>query len=179
MTSFPELGDYDLDDTSAWERQHGEPTKGHGAFRIYRDLPAHQRSLETVADQVGTSYRTVRRWAERWDWRARAEAWDDACHQVEDRERLEAIRSMHSTHRRAGQAAIVKALQALQHVDPGAMPVGSIARLLELGAKLERSTLIVSVEELQGLEAEEAEEAEDPWDRIARELDPHTSTPDL
>jgi hypothetical protein len=50
-----------------------------------------------------------------------------------------------------------------------------VARLLELGAKLERSTLIVSVEELQGLDVGESDE-EDPWERIARELDPRQAT---
>jgi hypothetical protein len=178
MTTLPELGEYDLAEQPAWERQRGEPTKSHSAFRIYRDRPAHERNLEAVSEQVGTSYSTVRRWADRWGWRERAEAWDDACHQVEDRERLEALRAMHSTHRRAGQAAIVKALEALQLVDAGSMPVGTIARLLELGAKLERSTLVVSVEELQGLDGGEEGETEDPWERIARELDPH-SAPDL
>jgi hypothetical protein len=171
--TVPELCDYDLAGQPAWERQHGEPTKGHTAFRIYRDLPATRRNLEAVAVEVGTSYRTVRRWAERWDWRRRAEAWDDACHNIEDQERLEAIRAMHATHRQAGRAAVLKALEALGKVDPEAMPIGVIARLLDLGAKLERSTLIVSVEELQGI-VNGDDEIVDPWERIARELDPHT-----
>ena len=159
--SFPEPIDFDPPDVPAWERQHREPTKAHAAFRTYRDTAPAQRSLDTVAERVGVTLRSVQRWAEAWDWRARADAWDDACHQVEDNERLEAIRAMHAIHRRAGRAAITKAMQALADVDPSAMPVSTIARLLELGAKLERSTLIVSVEELQGIEVAD-DEAEDP-----------------
>lgn len=155
-----------------WERLPDEPTREHGAFRLYRDTPPPQRDLAEVASKVNMSARSVRQWAVDWEWRDRAEAWDDACHRIEDAERLEAIRSMHALHRRAGRNAITKALQALDHLDPDLMPAAAVARLLDLGAKLERSTLVVSVEELQGVEV--YEESEDPWERIAAELDPAT-----
>ena len=171
MTAWPEPHDFDLPETPPWERQAGEPTKPHGGFRLYRDMPPHQRSLAKVAEQVNVSERRAQQWAVEWDWRTRAEAWDDACHRIEDAERLEAIRDMHAVHRRAGRAALHKAVQALSQLDPATMPVGAVARLLALGAKLERDTLIVSVEELQGVEVID-DEVEDPWDRIARELDP-------
>jgi hypothetical protein len=169
--TLPDAADFDLGDTPEWERQPGEPAKYHSAFRLYRDQPAAQRSLDQVAEDIGVSGRRARQLAVQYDWRARAEAWDDACHRVEDRERLEAIRSMHEVHRKAGRAAVVKALQALGQLDPASMPIGAVARLLALGAKLERDTLIVSVEELQGVESE-FDEGEDPWARIAAELSP-------
>jgi hypothetical protein len=154
-----------------WDRKPGEPTKAYGAFRIYRDLTPTQRNHRRVADAILMSERRIRGWASSFDWRERAEAWDDACHRVEDRERLEAIRQMHGVHRDAGRKALEKALQALSHLDPQGMHPTTIARLMELGAKLERQTLIVSVEELQGIDNQE-EEIDDPWERIARELDP-------
>ncbi len=174
MAPLPEPHDFDLADTPVWERQHGEPTRAYAAFRIFRDLSPAQRNLATVAQQVNCSERRARHWAQEWSWRERAGAWDDACHRTEDQERLDAIRSMHAVHRRTGRAAIDKAMQALSLVEPEHIPVSTIARLIELGAKLERSTLIVSVEELQGIEVED-EETEDPWERIARELDPHNA----
>ena len=73
----------------------------------------------------------------------------------------------------------MRALQELTLIEQGTMPPSVIARLLELGAKLERSTLIVSVEELQGIAVEPDEDTEDPWERIARELDPANAIPDL
>jgi phage terminase large subunit-like protein len=84
---------------------------------------------------------------------------------------IDAIRSMHANHRRAGRAGLVKAMQALQLMDPERIPPAVMVRLLEVSAKLERSTLIVSVEELQGLDLDD-DESEDPWERIARELAP-------
>jgi hypothetical protein len=177
-TSWPEPAEFDLGDEPAWERLADEPTREYAAFRMYRDTAPAQRSIAAVAEHVEMSKRRVHEWAVEWHWRDRAEAWDDACHRVEDHERLEAIRSMHKLHRSAGRAALSKAAQALAHMDPATMPVGAVARLLELGARLERSTLIVSVEELQGLEVEE-DDIEDPWERIARELDPTADAADL
>jgi hypothetical protein len=168
---LPELADFDEGDAPAWERQHGEPAKQHAAFRLYRDMPAVQRSFDRVADQVGYSGKQMREWAVRWDWRERADAWDDECHRIEDAQRLDAIREMHSIHRRAGRAAVVKALQALSSLNVDGMPASSVIRLLDVGTRLERSTLTVSVEELQGLGLDE-EERDDPWARIAAELSP-------
>jgi hypothetical protein len=164
----------ELEDTPQWERLEDEPPREHHAFRLYRDSPPSRREIAKVAEQVNISVRRAREWAVTWSWRERAEAWDDACHRIEDTERLEAIRDMHALHREAGRAAITKAVRALDLLEPDEIPVGAVARLLELGAKLERSTLIVSVEELQGLD--DQADVEDPWERIARELDPHHAT---
>lgn len=169
---WPEAADYDLPEAQPWDRRAGEPPRAYAAFRIFRDLPPAQRKLAAVADQVNGSERRARAWAAEWSWRERAEAWDDECHRTEDAERLDAIRAMHAVHRRAGRTAVTKAIEAMSLLEAEEMPPAMIARFLELGAKLERSTLLVSVEELQGVEVPETDES-DPWDRIARELDPH------
>jgi hypothetical protein len=171
---FPDVSQYDLGDTQPWDRQVKEPSRPYAAFRLFRDLPPHQRRLDKIAEQAEVQPRTARQWAQEWAWWDRAQAWDDACHAIDDGERLDAIRAMHKIHRQAGRAAVVKAIQALNQLRPESMPPVLIARLLDLGAKLERSTLIVSIEELQGLE-ELVEADEDPWERIARELDPRNT----
>jgi hypothetical protein len=159
------------DELEVWERCPGEPAKDYAAFRLFRDLPSLNRGTGIVATQTDLSERRIRQLSQQWRWFERAQAWDDACHQTEDRERLEAIRAMHAVHRRAGRMAIGKALQALNLLSIEDMRPTAIARLMELGAKLERQTLIVSVEELQGIEPID-EDSEDPWERIAAELNP-------
>lgn len=155
-----------------WDRLTDEPAKAYAAFRYFRDLPPLQRELAAIAKVAGVGERRIRALSQKWGWIDRANAWDDACHQIEDQERLESIRAMHAVHRNAGRKAIEKAVEALQYLDPATIThPTAIARLLETGAKLERNTLLVSVEEMQGLETVD-EESEDPWDRIARELDP-------
>jgi hypothetical protein len=154
-----------------WDRRLDEPTKDYAAFRIYRDLPSLQRKLTTVAERADISIRQAQVLANRWEWRERADAWDDVCHRTEDAERLEAIRQMHALHRAAGRSTLSKALQALQLLNPAQLTPNQIARMIDLGARLERTTLLVSVEEMQGFETED-DEVEDAWERIARELDP-------
>jgi hypothetical protein len=175
VTEFPDISQFDLGDAELWDRQLKEPSRSYAAFRLFRDMAPHQRKLDAVGEAAGVKPRTVRQWAQEWQWWDRAHAWDDACHALDDHERLDAIRAMHKIHRQAGRAAVSKAIQALSQLDVATMPPSLIARLLDLGAKLERSTLIVSVEELQGLD-EAAEDEEDPWERIARELDPRNSS---
>lgn len=166
-------------DVEPWDRLPDEPAKDYAAFRLYRDLsPVERANAAAVAEPAGVSERQCRILANRWAWRERAEAWDDACHHVEDVERLEAIRQMHSVHRRAGRAALTKGVQALNLLAPETITPSQAARLLELGARLERATLIVSVEELQGLEFDEQGDEDDPWERIAAELDPRNAAAD-
>lgn len=172
----PHTGPYEVLVTAApeptpqpWERLPGEPDRAFAAFRSFRDLAPSARKVEAVEAEV--TPRQVRNWAAQWNWRDRAGAWDDELARVEDAERLEAIRAMHATHRRAGRAATVKAIQALSLLEPADIPAAAAVRLLEIGTRLERQTLVVSVAELQGIEVED-DGVEDPWERIARELDP-------
>lgn len=146
----------------------GEGSKEYGAFRIFRDMPVVQRSVSKCADEASISKRHGYDLAKEWCWQDRCDAWDAACHHIEDQERLEAIRQMHKVHRSAGRLAVGKAMQALQQLPTDMMNAGQIARLLALGAKLERDTLTVSVEDLQGIE--DYDETDDPWAAISREL---------
>lgn len=148
-----------------WDRRKGEPNRSYLAFRAYRDL-GPLRMLARVETDVGL--RTVERWSARWDWAARAVAWDDETHRLEDARRLEAIRTMHDQHQRAGRAAMTKALAALAVIDPADIGAAAAARLLEIGTRLERDILTTSVEQLQGVAPATA--VDDPWDAIAREL---------
>jgi len=154
-----------------WERRDDEPAKPYAAFRAYRDR-GPLRLLRDL-DGEGWSSRMLRIWSVRFDWVDRANAWDDATHRADDQRRLEAIRVMHDTHTRAGRAAMRKAIQALERLTPEEIPAYAAARLLELGAKLERDTLTVSVEDLQGI-APASLDGEDPWERIAREFEAHS-----
>ena len=76
---------------------------------------------------------------------------------------------MHRTHRVAGRVALSRALAALQALSPERIPADAAVRLLDVGTRLERDTLTVSVAELQG-QPSPVEHVDDPWDVIAREL---------
>jgi len=76
-----------------WERQKGEGHKAYAAFSRYRDLgPARsvgKAAPVTARDGMKTARQREthwwRQWAQKWAWRARAEAWDD--YQVAIRQR--------------------------------------------------------------------------------------------
>jgi BMFP domain-containing protein YqiC len=148
-----------------WDRLPGETSKAYEAFRAFRDLGPRRR----IIDAPTASIRQARLWARLHSWTARAVAWDDETGRLEDADRLEALRSMHSNHARAARAVQQYALAALSRLDVADASPSDVARLLELGARLERLTLTQSVEELQGRPAS-ITDGDDPWARIAREL---------
>lgn len=144
----------------AWDRLERESPKAYEAFRAYRD----QGTARTLVGLPGHH----RQWSVKWNWSARATAWDDELHMLDDRRRLEAIRTMHDQHTRAARAALAKGLAALQALSSEEIGAAGAARLIEVGTRLERQMLTTSVEELQGLGRSGA--VEDPWEVIAREL---------
>lgn len=152
-----------------WDRRERETAKAYLAFRVFRDLGPTRR----LGDMPGYHYESVRRWSQTHDWVDRATAWDDETHRLDDQRRLEAIRRMHDTHQRAARLAMSKAIEALRLLAPEEIPAYAASRLLELGARLERDTLTVSVEELQGI-ASLTLDGEDPWERIARDFQAST-----
>lgn len=157
-----------IDERHPWDRRPGETFRALEAFRRFRDL-GPLRSLDVLVDpDQHITIRTLHGWSRKHDWTDRAGAWDDEVHRLEDARRLESIRSMHDRHQRAGRFAVSKALAALANTPPEAIPPYAAARLLELGARLERDILVASVEELQGVQPVAVE---DPWDAVARELD--------
>ena len=147
-----------------WERLPTETGRAYAAFREYRDAGVRR----SQADATATSLRTAKRWALQHCWAARATAWDDEINRLEDQERLDALRTMHGNHSRAARALQGFAMRALQELETQQVTAADIARLFELGARLERLTLSQSVEELQGRTPQGA--SDDPWTRIANEL---------
>ena len=153
------------DETHPWERWEHEPARNYQVFRLFRDL-GPLRKLEDLYGTIEVTDRTIRQWSYDFAWAERATAWDDTIHQAEDRQRLESLRDMHRLHREAGRSALEVAVQALGNMDPTEISPTAAARLLELGARLERETLMVSVEDLQG----RSTSAPDEWEAISREL---------
>ena len=147
----------------AWDRRPDESAKAYSSFREYRDMGP----LRSLGKMATTSRRNAEHWSARHAWVARASAWDDEQHMIEDRERLEALRSMHSNHRAAARAVQAYALTALQRLSIDEASSADVARLLDLGTRLERLTLSTSVEQLQ---TSNGMPVDDPWSRIAREL---------
>ena len=59
-----------------WNRQPGESRQALIAFLAYLELPGPRRSVAAAGRTLGRSYGLMARWRRRWQWRARALAWD-------------------------------------------------------------------------------------------------------
>lgn len=152
----------------AWDRLPHETPRAYDAFRRFREL-GPGRNLRALVEATGAKFQTVRSWSDNHRWYERAVAWDDEVHMLDDRERLDALRRMHETHQKVGRALQAKALDAINLLDPAAIPAYAAARLMELGTRLERDILTVSVDDLLGTSHSDAA-VSDPWEAIAREL---------
>lgn len=65
-------------DLQPWERQPGETAKQFQAFRLYMDMPAHQRGVRKVQQKLGLkSNRHLFKWSAKHKWVQRAVLWDD------------------------------------------------------------------------------------------------------
>lgn len=151
-----------------WEQLPKEPSRAYDGFRAFRDL-GPKRRVKHLYGTIEYTDPTIRQWSAKWNWFERAKAWDAHLYRLEDDQRLAKLADMQRQHALAGKLALAKAIAALQELSPKEIPGAVAVRLLELGTRLERSTLTTSLAELQGLD-DEPGDAEDPWAVIAREL---------
>lgn len=149
-----------------WDRRPKEPARAFEAFERFCAL-GPTRHVDDVA-KLPKAHALVTGWAGVFDWVDRAAAWDDEQHRLADAERIEAIRAMHARHVDMARDVVSIAYEALRAVPAADLPAAVAVRLFELGTKLERDTLTVSVEELQGIDPPLAD---DPWAQVARELE--------
>jgi hypothetical protein len=138
--------------THPWERRPGESSKAHQAFALYRDL-GPGRCLDEAsrryhgqrgADHTAPAARAprasgqIRRWARRWDWAARAAAWDHELQRRQQAEQVAAVRDMAERHAREAVLLQNKAVERLRQLRPEELnPRETLAFLVE-AAKLER-----------------------------------------
>jgi hypothetical protein len=129
----------------SWDRRPGESAKAYRAFALYRDKQA-DRTFEFVARELQCSGTNVRRWAKRWDWTRRVRAYDIHVDRIElealTRERLAMKKRMakQGVNMQVVAAEGLAELQRLIDDEKSTLRLtpGDIARLAEVGGKLER-----------------------------------------
>lgn len=131
-----------------WERQEGETAKQYEAFCVYRDMktirdPNSKRSIRLVSEQLGKSEGLLERWSSANNWVERVDAWDmdqeRIAREIAQKEAEEEIRKMRKRQAEAGKFAQIKAIKALNRIPDDEIKPGDVARLLEVGSKLERT----------------------------------------
>ena len=133
-----------------WERQKqdGETAKQYEAFCVYRDMknirdPNSKRSIRLVSEQLGKSEGLLERWSSANNWVERVEAWDAdqerIAREVAQKEMMEEIRKMRKRQSETGKYMQIKAMKALSRMPEEEIKPGDAARLIDIGAKLERT----------------------------------------
>lgn len=120
-----------------WERQIGETSKAYQAFCVYRDM-GPDRSLRKVARTLHKSLTIIRDWSVKYNWVERAAEWDAEQDRIIRKENEEARKKMLKVHAELGNALLVKAARGLKNLPDDALTAFDIARLVEVGSKLER-----------------------------------------
>ena len=134
-----------------WERMPAESSKAYAAFCLYRDK-GPRRSLdeasrayhgqaadvEAAPDRRRRASGQIRRWAERWNWSARAMAWDLEMDRVKQTQQLQAVKEMSERH--IGEAMLLqnKAVERLCLLRPEELKPREMLDYLIQAAKLER-----------------------------------------
>lgn len=157
------------DQNPPWMRQPGETDKAFEAFGVYRDLgPA--RSLTIACKALGKSKGTVERWMMRFKWTDRVSAWDDEADRLSRErdlfERQEARRKMIDGHAKGGARVFALGDTIVSRYDVNDPDHGEeakrliaemgaldAAKLMELGAKMERLARGESTERVETREA--------------------------
>ena len=128
-----------------WDRRPGESHKAFAAFTKYRDL-AEKRTYQQVAEELHCNGSNVRRWARLWNWYARAHEWDVRRDQAAQEAQIRERRRMAERQARTGMEMQDLAAQGLRELlsrldrkAPLNLSPRDIARLMEVGAKLERT----------------------------------------
>jgi hypothetical protein len=139
--------------TVLWDQLPGESSKAYAAFCIYRDqglsrsIEATSRVYHGHSAQLGSKPATGRRrgasgqirlWAERWNWSARAGAWDQELERVKWTKQVEASAEMAERHAKEALMLQNKAVERLRLLRPEELgPRETLSYLIE-AAKLER-----------------------------------------
>jgi len=103
---------------------------------VYRDT-AGRRSAQRVAEQLSKSFQLMHRWQSRWDWKARATAWDGE----QDREYCaEVLRSrarIGRQHAHGAQAMRDIAVKAFQTINAATMSPRDALEYMKQGLAIE------------------------------------------
>lgn len=131
-----------MEDIELWERQPFEHSRCFQAFAIYRDM-GPDRALRKVAHELSKSYPVILKWNNRWFWQERVAAYDQYLDRIKLEAQAKARQEMAERQAREGKSLQNLAIGAVAHLlgedgKPKKLKASDIARLLEVGVKIER-----------------------------------------
>ena len=157
----------DQQDRELWEQQLGESGTLFAHFVFYRDMrypkvtrqvkdedgkikktttetvmdgtvPYVKRSLRKTAEALGMNKRTIANQSTKWDWVRRCEAYDAHVDRMNREANEAAIRKMKQDHALLAQQMLRKATRRLLTMPEEEITAAELARIVDVGVKVER-----------------------------------------
>ncbi len=143
------------DTPELWERQPGERTQHYQRFCMYRDMPygmtivdqgsgekkmqPQKRSIRGLAKLLGLKAKTtIEGLSAKNNWVERAAAYDVYRMELERFSNEQAVKKMHDIHAQLGVQLLTKATRGLTVLKDEELSAQDIARLADVGVKIER-----------------------------------------
>lgn len=108
-----------------WEKKQGESSKAYETFCMYRDLGIGRQYTKT-AEALKKNVSLINRWARRYEWKKRADAWDKS---VMEEARERAIKEQFEIleqQQQIGKMIYTKAAKELEQRDLADAPVRTL-----------------------------------------------------
>lgn len=124
-----------------WDRQPRETSRAYALFAQYRDAGPLERSFAKVAREFSRKMSTITTIARRYDWVARAAAWDAENERIKRNSQVKEIEGMARRQVLAGmlfQNKALKRIQGLTDEEINLLSLWEAMRLFELGVRTER-----------------------------------------
>lgn len=143
------------DTPELWERQPGERIQHYQRFCMYRDMPygmtivdqgsgekkmqPQKRSIRGLAKLLGLKAKTtIEGLSAKNNWVERAAAYDVYRMELERFSNEQAVKKMHDIHAQLGVQLLTKATRGLTVLKDEELSAQDIARLADVGVKIER-----------------------------------------
>ena len=133
-------------DREAWERQPGESGPAFEAFADYRDM-GEKRTISAVARQLNKSGTLCHRWKLKYDWQARADAYDASIAEEARKQAVSERKKMQDRHIKMSLQLQRKAMEALEKIKPEEMTPKDVKEFLRLATELERMNREESIQQ--------------------------------
>jgi len=148
-------------ETKLWRLQPGETDQHFHWFRIYLSLQFFQSTAQVAAMAGIRRESTLARIASKWNWQARASAFD-ACHANDALARVELrLNLLHDLAFEAHLYGLVDATRALELAEIGSMDRATARQLLSTLLRRHRSFLQSFWRQYQAIEGKSADEHRD------------------
>ena len=130
-----------------WDRQKGETDKAYDAFSIYLEMSG--RSIQKVADRLAVSRQNIEKFANKFDWRDRAAAYDSSIVEALRKDKIKRRKIIAEKMFKSGNLMVDGAIEYFEKNGVTRCSCRSATEMADVGSRL-------AIQSLELLDDEEA-----------------------